>query len=123
MGGADCFFALGLRTTLKPNGFFSRQVKTKCLRRNILRKYRGPVLNIFISLICYFSNLNWSNDGKYTGMTFLNSVKIIRARDTNCIKEFKVSSGLYSEFSPDDKLLVIGTAKSGYLVDISKFLQ
>lgn len=71
----------------------------------------------------YFSNLNWSNDGKYIVMTFLNSVKIIRVMDANCIKEFKVSSGLYSEFSPDSKLLVIGTAKSGYLVDISEFLQ
>lgn len=71
----------------------------------------------------YFSNLNWSNDGKYIVMTFLNLVKIIRVRDANCIKEFKVSSGLYSEFSPDSKLLVIGTAKSGYLVDISEFLQ
>lgn len=70
----------------------------------------------------YFSNLNWSYDGEYIVMTFLNSVKIIRARDANCIKEFKVSSGLYSEFSPDGKLLVIGTAKSGYLVDICEFL-
>lgn len=68
----------------------------------------------------YFNNLNWSHDGKHIVMTFLNTVKIIRARNAECIKEFKVSSGLYSEFSSDDKLLLIGTGKYSYLIDVSE---
>ncbi|SHH28500.1 hypothetical protein [Clostridium grantii] len=71
----------------------------------------------------YFSNFNWSHDGEYIVITYLNSVKIIRVRDAKCIKEFKVASGLYSEFSKDSKLLLIGTAKNGYIVDISTFLM
>lgn len=70
----------------------------------------------------YFYNLNWSHDGEYIVMTFLNTVKIIRVKNLECIKEFKVSSGLYSEFSPDDKLLVIGTGKNSYIIDVSEYL-
>ena len=70
----------------------------------------------------YFYNLNWSYDGQYVVMTFLNTVKIIRVKNSECVREFKVSSGLYSEFSPDDNLLLIGTGKTSYLIDTREFL-
>jgi len=83
-------------------------LKNECLRYNVTDRRSG-----------YFSRLNWSLDGKYIVLTFLNSVKIINAQNAKCIKELKVSSGLYSEFSSDGNLLLIGTYKVGYLIDVS----
>ncbi|GAA0177106.1 hypothetical protein SH2C18_03920 [Clostridium sediminicola] len=72
--------------------------------------------------IGYFNILKWSLDGKHIVLVFLKSVKLIRVSDMQCVKEFKVSFGFYSEFSPDGKLLLIGTMSSGYLVDINEVL-
>jgi WD40 repeat protein len=68
----------------------------------------------------FFNNLSWSKDGEYIALTYMNTVKIIRFNDKTCVKEYKVASASYSEFSNDGKLLLIGGGKSSYLINISE---
>lgn len=68
----------------------------------------------------YFCNLNWSPNGEFIVITFLNSVKIISSRTMECVKDFKISQGFYSEFSNDNKFILIGTMGAGYLIDMNE---
>ncbi len=86
---------------------FKKVLKKKCIVNN----------DDYPDEVGYFQHIHLSNDSKFIVVTYSDNIFILRYDDLTTVMAEKIQYACFAEFSQDNRYLLVGTWKNGYVLE------